>query len=461
MLHKMVCSQLQSLLNADVYGDEQSVSSITIDSRRVQVGDAYVALHGTRFDGHEFVASAHQAGASIALIARSSLPAVIAQWPAGRPANLTLLCVDDTLLALGRIAAWQRQQFSGPVLAVTGSAGKTSVKQLLTQVLSTVYHTCMTQGNLNNHIGVPLTLLSLRTEHQAAVIELGASGLGEIAYTANFVQPDVGIITNASHAHLEGFGSLAGIVQTKGELIDFVSPAGTVVLNADDAHIAEWQQRAGNKRVLLFGFSERADVRATQLHCDLNVSRFQLHTPQGQASVVLPLLGEHNVRNALAVTAAALSVGISLPQIVTGLQQAEAYQGRLQWCLGVAGQRILNDSYNANPASVMAAIDVLKHAPSRWLVLGDMAELGDDSIRAHIQVGEYAKQQGIQHLLACGMSSQHTVNAFGDGGHWFAQQHEMIEYLQQQTQAEDVILVKGSRSARMDNVVRALQGHGE
>lgn len=461
MLVNMSCTQLQTLLSAEILGSEQWLSSLTIDSRRVQAGDVYLALHGERFDGHDFVAAAHQSGAIAAVIARSSLTAVQAQWPDGCPANMTLICVDDPLLALGQVAAWQRQQFVGPVLAVTGSAGKTSVKQLLTQVLNTVFRTCMTEGNLNNHIGVPLTLLSLQPEHQAAVVELGASGLGEIAYTARFVQPDVGIITNASSAHLEGFGSLAGIVQTKGELIDFVSTSGAVILNADDAHIAQWQQRAGSKRVLLFGFAEHADVRATQLHCDLSASHFQLLTPQGQAQVTLPLLGEHNVRNALAVTAAALAIGVSLANIVTGLQQAVAYQGRLQWCLGSGGQRILNDSYNANPASVMAAIDVLKHAPSSWLVLGDMAELGEDSIRAHIQMGEYAKQQGIQHLLACGNNSQHTVNAFGGGGHWFAQQQAMIEFLQQQTQAEDVILVKGSRSARMDNVVRVLQGHGE
>lgn len=461
MLISMTCTQLQALLAAEVLGNEQSLSSLTIDSRRVQPGDLYLALRGDRFDGHDFVAAAHQAGAIAAVIARASLADVQSQWPSGCPSTMTLICVDDPLLALGHITAWQRQQFTGPVLAVTGSAGKTSVKQLLTQVLETEHRTCMTQGNLNNHIGVPLTLLSLRPEHEAAVVELGASGLGEIAYTANFVKPNVGIITNASSAHLEGFGSLAGIVQTKGELIDAVAEHGTVVLNADDAHIQSWLQRATGRRVVLFGFAENADIRATQLHCDLNASHFQLHTPVGQAAVTLPLLGEHNVRNALAVTAAALAVGISLANIVKGLQQAEAYQGRLQWCLGTAGQRILNDSYNANPASVIAAIDVLKHAPSRWLVLGDMAELGDDSVRAHIQVGEYAKLQGIQHLLACGSNSQHTVNAFGEGGHWFAQQHDMIDYLQQQTQAEDVILVKGSRSARMDNVVHALQGHGE
>ena len=330
-------------------------------------------------------------------------------------------------------------------------------RSLMASVLSQQYNTWMTQGNLNNHIGAPLTLLALQPEHEAAVVELGASGTGEIAYTAQWVKPQVGIITNAAEAHIEGFGSLEGVVQTKGELLDFIQPGGTAILNADDVFFARWTERAASRHILSFGFSDTADVRATDIRSDLQGSVFMLEFRGNCWPVRLPLLGEHNVRNALAVAAAAFALNMPAERIIAGLENAHAVAGRLQWVQGARGQRILNDAYNANPASVRAAIQVLRHATNSWLVLGDMAELGADEQALHAAVGRYAREQGIQHVLATGERSRFTTDAFGAGAHWFATREELVRYLQQQTCDQDVILVKGSRSAGMDQVVAALQ----
>ena len=327
----------------------------------------------------------------------------------------------------------------------------------MASVLSQQYNTWMTQGNLNNHIGAPLTLLALTPEHEAAMIELGASGAGEIAYTAQWVKPHVGIITNAAEAHIEGFGSLDGVVQTKGELLDYIQPDGTAILNADDVYYQRWATRAAARKQISFGLSDRADVRALNIQCDLQGSIFTLQYQGNSWPVRLPLLGEHNVRNALAVAAAGFALGMTAGKIIAGLEDAGAVAGRLQWVQGAKGQRILNDAYNANPASVKAAIDVLKHAERSWLVLGDMAELGADEAAQHTAIGRYARAQGIQHVLTTGVLSRFTTEAFGAGAHWFATREELVQFLQQQTQQQDVILVKGSRSAGMDLVVTALQ----
>lgn len=457
MLRNVSLSELLTIVNAqaEVAGkNEILITGVSTDSRTIASGDLYIPLKGERFNGHRFITAAREAGAVAALIDEDVELCSDERFP--------LIRVSDCLLALGQVAAFQRDQLTGPVVAVTGSAGKTSVKQLMANVLSQKFNTWMTQGNLNNHIGVPLTLLALEHQHQAAVIELGASGLNEIAYSAQFVTPKVGIITNASEAHLEGFGSLAGIVKTKGELIDFVTDDGVVVLNKDDDFFSDWLTRAGDKKVVTFGLCSDADVTANNIRSDLDGSRFILAIGNSRAEVHLPLLGEHNVRNALAVVAAASVLGLTITDIVTGLHTAEAYKGRLQWCAGAKQQRILDDSYNASPASVYAAIDVLANAASSWLVLGDMAELGGETEKTHRQVGEYAQNKGITHLVATGEHNKNSVAAFGNNGVWFENRDDLVHFLQQQTQANDVLLVKGSRSAGMDKVVSALQtGQGE
>ncbi|WP_430459952.1 UDP-N-acetylmuramoyl-tripeptide--D-alanyl-D-alanine ligase [Thalassolituus sp. LLYu03] len=449
MIKSWTLAEIAAVTGGTVQGESSLViSGISTDTRKIQAGDLYVALKGERFNGHAFIEAALAAGAVAALVDED----VDSRFPCVR--------VDDCLLALGLLASANRDLFTGPVVSVTGSAGKTSVKQLMTSVLSERFNTWMTQGNLNNHIGAPLTLLALKPEHEAAMIELGASGLGEIAYTARWVKPQVGIITNAAEAHIEGFGSLQGVVLTKGELLDFIQPGGTAVLNADDVFYPQWAERAQTQQ-LSFGFSEQADVRALAIETTLSGSRFVLAFKGQQWPAELPLPGVHNVRNALAVAAAAFALGMSGDEITSGLKKAVAVGGRLQWLDGVNGQRILNDAYNANPASVRAAIDVLKQAENSWLVLGDMAELGADELALHASVGAYAREQGIKHLVATGNRCRQATDAFGAGAHWFASREEVVRFLQQQTRDQDVLLIKGSRSAGMDEVVHALQKNTE
>lgn len=443
--------QLTEIVAAlEVWQPQESVviKALSKDTRSLKAGDLYLAIKGEHFDGHQFVAEAQNAGASAALVQEINKGCSLAQ-----------IKVADTLAALGALAAYNREQFAGPVVAITGSAGKTTTKQLTQAVLSQKFNTLMTQGNLNNHIGAPLTLLAIEAQYQAAVIELGASGEGEIAHTAQWVKPQVAIITNASAAHLEGFGSLETVVRTKGELLDYIQPNGVAILNADDDHQGQWLTRALQQgvNVLLFGLAEHADVRAVNIETSLTGSRFELLYRGLHRQVSLPLLGVHNVVNALASAAAGLALGLSLEQVVSGLEQAENADGRLQQVKGSKGQHILNDAYNANPASVMAAIDVLSQASNSWLVLGDMAELGEEALAAHQQVGAYAKAHNIQHLLATGKLSAQAVASFGEQGQWFASKEQLAEYLLEHTGAADVVLVKGSRSAGMESIIDVLQ----
>ena len=419
---------------------------VSTDTRKIQAGDLYVALKGGNFNGNQFAPQALKQGAVAAIVDED----VRVDGP--------LLRVDDALLALGQLAGWQRQQFTGPVLAVTGSCGKTSVKQLLAHVLEQQAPTWMTPGNLNNHIGVPLTLLQMQPEHEWAVIEQGASGAGEIAYTGQWVRPDIGIITNASESHLSGFGSLETIVQTKGEMIDWVVEGGHVVLNRDDPAFGIWQQRALGKQVVTFGLTEQAEVYASDIHTEITHSHFCLHTNGQKLDVSLPLPGLHNIYNALAVIAAAASAGVALSRIVSALATAAPVAGRLMEKSGVRGLTLLDDSYNANPASLRAAIDVITVAPNAWLVMGDMAELGEESIAAHADIGRYAKDKGVSVLLASGPLSVHAVEAFGfDHAHWFEDTAALVQFINQTAPDGTLLLVKGSRSAGMDRVVHALE----
>jgi len=428
------------------------ISSVSTDTRTLCTGSLYIPLTGERFDGHAFAAQAKDAGA-VAMLAERDVET-----------EISVIRVADTLRALADIAAWHRDQFNGPVAAVTGSAGKTTVKHLMGAVLSEKYRTLITQGNLNNHIGAPLTLLSLKPEHEAAMIELGASAVGEIEYTAQLVRPHVGILTNVVPAHLEGFGSVDNIALTKGELIDAVADDGAMVLNADDIYFSQWVERAGERRVISFGLDKSADISAENIKETLAGSEFDLKSDLVTGHVTLGFPGLHNIRNALAVFAAAHALGLSDAEIIAGLQRATPVSGRLERCTGNAGQVILNDAYNANPVSFKAAIDVLSLAQSRRvLVMGDMAELGSDARAMHAATGEYAAEKNIELLVATGELSASAFEAFGANtsaeageAHWFATKDELIEFLKQNTSSTDTLLVKGSRSAGMDKVVHAL-----
>ena len=467
MMTSFTLLELATAMNAtlvpiDLQADAISAKKINTDTRSIAEGDIFLALRGENFDGHDFVMQAQENGAVAAIVDQ----AYIEENPPLTNQAFPLLVVGDTLLALGQASLWNRKQFHGPLVAITGSAGKTSVKSMAAHMMELVGECWSTPGNFNNHIGAPLTLLGLKTQHKAAVIELGASGAGEIAYSSQFAKPDVAIITNVSGAHLEGFGSIETIMRTKGEIIDSLSADGCAVLNADDKFYADWVLRAEGRKVISFGIKNFADVMATNICCQEDGSRFDLVYQQQSFPCSIPLLGEHNVMNALSAIAAGIAIHLDPEKICQQLKTLPAVAGRLQWVEGQEGIRILNDSYNASPASVKAAIDVLALWKDKaWLVLGDMAELGDDSAAIHAEMGEYASNAGIANLVATGSACYHAVEAFRNNisnddskrnANWFKQQSELLNYINNNKEPGQVFLVKGSRSAGMDKIVSAL-----
>jgi UDP-N-acetylmuramoyl-tripeptide--D-alanyl-D-alanine ligase len=353
--------------------------------------------------------------------------------------------------------AW-RANFALPVVAVTGSSGKTTVKELVASILSVSRSVCVTQGNLNNDIGVPLTLMRLGLEHDALVVELGANHAGEIDYLASLVQPTVGIITNAGAAHLEGFGSLAGVAAAKGELLDHLPKAGTAVLNADDVFRADWVARSPCELTVTFGFAKHADCTVVgEPAYDTAGVDFTMRLPDGERlDVRLPLLGRQNVANALASAAAAQAVGTSVDDIVTGLGRAAAVRGRLKSLAGRGGATLVDDSYNANPGSVRAALDYLAVlGGKKVLVLGDMAELGPDARALHRDIGEYARGR-CDALYAIGALAREAADAYGEGARAFADHEAARAALEPLLGSGTTVLVKASRVMGLDRLVKAL-----
>lgn len=449
MLDAMRLSDLAESLSAELQGQDCAFASVSTDSRSIAAGQLFVALSGPRFDGHAYLEEVACKGAVGALVERH-VPDV----------DLPQLRVADTRQALGQLGALNRAAFSGPLVAVTGSSGKTSVKEMLASILRAargVDAVLATRGNLNNDLGVPLTLLELAPQHQAAVIELGASRLGEIAYTVTLAQPDVSLITNAGTAHIGEFGGVEKIVEAKGEILEGLSSQGTAVLNRDDAAWPVWLKRAAGRSVLSFSLHDtQADFHAGSVGRDQRgCVNFTLAGPAGLMPVQLNLLGEHNIANALAASAAAHAVGVAPEHIVAGLQAVQPVAGRCVVQMLGSGVRLIDDSYNANPASMQAATDVLASFTGRkLLVLGDMGELGDWAEQSHAEVGGYAAGK-VDALWAVGPLMKHAVEAFGPAGRHFDDQQSLIEALQQE-QGNTTILIKGSRSAAMDRVVMAL-----
>ncbi|AIZ33956.1 UDP-N-acetylmuramoyl-tripeptide--D-alanyl-D-alanine ligase [Pseudomonas parafulva] len=447
MLKPMTLSQLTTALGAHLVGADASFTGVSIDSRSVMPGQLFVALAGPRFDGHDYLADVKTKGAVAALVERE-IDGV----------DLPQLRVADCRLALGQLGALNRAAFDKPVVAITGSSGKTTVKEMLACVLRTRGPVHATRGNLNNDLGAPLTLLEIAAEHTAAVIELGASRIGEIRYTVGLTQPQVVILNNAGTAHVGEFGGPEKIVEAKGEILEGLGEGGTAVLNLDDKAFPIWHARAGQHKVLSFALSDpRADFHASDIGRDARgCPSFTLHSPAGSAAVQLNLLGVHNVSNALAAAAAAHAVGVSLPGIAAGLAAVQPVKGRSVAQIARSGVRVIDDTYNANPTSVCAAIDILAGFSGRTvLVLGDIGELGQWAEQGHRQVGEYA-QGKIDALYATGTNMAHAVQAFGAHGRHFATQAELIDAVQVESAGDTTILIKGSRSAAMEHVVAAL-----
>jgi UDP-N-acetylmuramoyl-tripeptide--D-alanyl-D-alanine ligase len=439
-------------------GDDRAFAGVSSDSRTLAPGDVFVALRGPRFNGNEFVGAALAAGAAGALV------------DAPQPFALAQIVVADTQAALSRAGQAWREALSIPVIGVAGSNGKTTAKEMTAAILAQAGSTLATRGNLNNHIGVPLTLLRLEPGHRFAVIEMGANRAGEVAQLIEVARPTVGLITNAGAEHLEGFGSLEGVARAEGETVAGLAADATAVLNADDEFAGLWRSMTP-ARIVTFGLAEGADFRASDLQTTLAETgfrtRFRLSSPLGQADIELHVGGRHNVANALGAAAAAAAAGATLDHIVVGLGTMRPVPGRLQLKQAACGAWIIDDSYNANPSSVRAGIDVLASvAGRRWLVLGDMAELGEFAADAHAQIGAFARERGVERLLATGPLAALAVERFGAGGQWFpdaaALTHELLRALAADQGAGGVrLLVKGSRVNRLERVVAALVGNGK
>ncbi len=427
-------------------GVDTVFAAVGTDSRRLPADALFVALSGPNFDAHDFIPIARQQGARAALVSR---------WVAD---SLPQLRVADTRLALGRLAASWRARFTGPLIALTGSNGKTTLKEMLAAILRRHGPTLATEGNLNNDIGMPLTLLRLNADHVCAVIEMGANHHGEIAYLTELARPDVAIINNAGPCHLEGFGEVAGVARAKGEIFQGLGSAGVAIINRDDPYADYWAGLNPGRRMIDFGLDRPAAVSAQVL--DATINHFRLIAPAGETEIRLPLPGRHNIRNALAAAAGALAAGATLDDIRRGLESLRDVGGRLQRLRGRYGGTVIHDAYNANPASLAAALDTVGAGSGRkWLVLGDMRELGSAADELHAQSGREARSAGFERLYALGEHSRAAAAAFGEGGQHFADVESLIAELHRDFESgvePPVVLVKGSRGMRMERVVAAL-----
>jgi UDP-N-acetylmuramoyl-tripeptide--D-alanyl-D-alanine ligase len=445
---KRTLATFASACGGRLVGADRSYLGISTDTRTVAAGELFVALRGPRYNGEEFVAAAHAAGAAGALVS-VQVPVPIAQ-----------IVVPDTLAALTAAAVQSRAEFGGALVGVAGSNGKTTVKEMIAAILGQAGAVLATRGNLNNHIGVPVTLLRLEPTDRFAVIEMGANHAGEVAALVRTARPTIGIITNAGAEHLEGFGSLEGVARAEGETVEGLDAAGTAVINADDEFAPLWRSMT-RARVVTFGAVKPADFAAegvrTEIAADAFITRFELVSPAGRRSIVLNLAGRHNVVNALGAAAAATAAGATLEHVAAGLGAVRAVQGRLQLKKARSGAWIIDDSYNANPSSMRAGIDVLADlAGPRWLVIGDMAELGEFADSSHVEIGEYARKRGVERLFATGKLAALAAESFGQGAQWYPDAEALAHALDAALVAGVRLLVKGSRFNRLERVVDAL-----
>ena len=455
---KVQLSQLQTVLAAELIGDDTEIAAVSTDTRAIDGDTLFIALIGERFDAHDFCHNAVENGAKALLVSKRLA------------LDIPQLVVADTHQALGQLGAWLKAKMTAEhglkTLALTGSCGKTTVKEMAAAILATKGKVLATAGNFNNDIGVPLTLLRLTPADNYAVIELGANHLGEIAYTTALVKPDVALINNLAAAHLEGFGSLAGVAKAKGEIFAGLTAAGQAVINLDSNRLEMWQPSLVGHTVTSFSAtSDHGDYFATAIKINpQGLACFTMQTPQGAIEISLTLAGMHNVSNALAAAALTMALGATLTEVKLGLETVTNVKGRLAITEPHSGLRLIDDTYNASVASVKAAIDVLSSfSGKRYFILGDMAELGVESDSLHHEVGEYAREKQFDGVMTFGRASA-VVSQLNDGQH-FSDKTALIDELKQrlhqqlsQHHASQVtVLAKGARSSHMEDVIIALQ----
>jgi UDP-N-acetylmuramoyl-tripeptide--D-alanyl-D-alanine ligase len=432
-------------------GEDREFNEVAIDSRRLGAGSLFAALRGEHIDGHDFVSAAAAAGAVGAIVQRQlTLP-------------LPQILVSNVPMAMAAAARAARSQFKGPVIGVAGSNGKTTVKEMVSAILSRLGPCLSTRGNLNNHLGVPMTLLRLDDTHRSAVIEMGANRRGDVEQLVQIARPGIGVITNAGAEHLEGFGSLDGAARAEGEMVAGLLSSGIAVINADDAYASLWRASTA-AQVVTFGLHQDANFRAREVRFEVTeqgfATRFQLCTPAATVEASLAIAGRHNVVNALAAAAAAMHAGASIDDVVAGLSSMRAVKGRLQFKRTSAGAWLIDDSYNANPSSARAALEVLNAmSGKRWLVLGDMGELGEFAYDSHREVGELARALGVERLYTFGSLAALAADSFGEGAQRYSDAAELSSALSAAITPDVRLLIKGSRVNRLERVVDALVPH--
>lgn len=446
----MLLSEAAGVMQGILHGDDQRFDTVHTDTRTLSPGALFFALQGANFDGQAFLEVAQQAGA-VAAVVQSFNDQI----------KLPQIVVSNAVLALGDLAKSWRQRFAGVVIGLTGSSGKTTVKGFLKTIIEQFASVHATPGNWNNHIGVPLTLFGLQSQ-RFAVIELGTSNPGEISYLTDLLRPDIALVNNIGPAHLAGFGSLDAIAREKSAIYALLTPEQTAVINLDDAYAPVLLQQTDFCRQMGFGGDGSAELESAAWASDIHFDEsgcggFTLNFDGQSFAVKLRVLGRHNINNALAAAATASAAGVPISAIVAGLTVFGGDPGRMQIVAGSNGTRLIDDTYNANPKSVFAAIDQLRsYKDTRILVFGDMGELGDASEASHVEVGAYASEQNIDFLFCVGAQAALAAARFGNRGYAYADQRALVNGLQAHLNAHTTILIKGSRSAYMENVVQAL-----
>ncbi len=455
MIDAMSLSSLAKVLPGTLSGSACVFDHLVTDSRTAEKGAVYLALKGETFDGHQFIAAAVNNGC-VGVIGEQA-PEDVKLLASGK-ASYSYLQVNDTKQALASIALLNRKKFKGKLIALTGSAGKTSTKNMLSSILAEHGATAATQGNFNNEIGVPLTLLDIKAEHQFSVVEMGARKQGDIAYLSHIALPDVALVLNAGSAHIEIFGDYETIVATKGEIYDSLNAKGIGVLNFDDPAYLTWLERLGGRQKLSFSMeSENADVFATDIDCKADGSFFSLNYCGERVAVSVPVPGLHQIQNALAAAASAIAVACPLEAIAKGLAKVASSEGRMNFT-DFAGIKMLDDSYNANPVSMKAALDVLAMQPGyRIAVLGEMAELGPYANEAHIDLANYAAETGIEQVCLIGPYAGVMSEVIGEHARVFTSKDILVAHVVDDSHEDKIVMIKGSRSAAMDEVVNLIK----